>query len=132
MPNDKKFILEFEQKVKATIKKYKLCTKKERIIVACSGGKDSTTVLYLMKKFGYSVEALIIDLLIGKWSDKNLQNIKKFCQEQKIKLHEVNLREEFGCSMCFMRSGIQKKVKLNNCLICGIIKIVIRSIIMLH
>ena len=24
--------------------------------------------------------------------------------------------------MCFMRSGIQKKVKLNNCLICGIIK----------
>ena len=122
MVSDKKFLQDFEQKVKDTIKQYKLCTKKEKIIIACSGGKDSTTVLYLLNKWGYQVEGLIIDLLIGPWSEKNLDNVKDFCQEQKIKLHQVNLREEFGCSMCFMRSGIQKKVKLNNCLICGIIK----------
>ena len=122
MVSDKKFLQDFEQKVKDTIKQYKLCTKKEKIIIACSGGKDSTTVIYLLNKWGYQVEGLIIDLLIGPWSEKNLDNVKDFCQEQKIKLHQVNLREEFGCSMCFMRSGIQKKVKLNNCLICGIIK----------
>jgi len=122
MPEDKKFIKEFEQKVKDTIKKYKLCNKKERIIVACSGGKDSTTVLYLLHKWGYQVEGLIIDLLIGPWSEENLKNAQSFCQDHKIKLNVVNLRNEFGCSMCFMRSGIQKKVKLNNCMICGIIK----------
>jgi len=60
--------------------------------------------------------------LIGPWSEKNLENAQSFCRDYKIKLNVVNLREEFGCSMCFMRSGIQKKVKFNNCLICGIIK----------
>ena len=122
MSDDKKFIQNFEQKVKNTIQQYKLCTKKEKIIVACSGGKDSTTVLYLLHKLGYQVEGLIIDLLIGPWSEKNLENAQSFCRDYKIKLNVVNLREEFGCSMCFMRSGIQKKVKFNNCLICGIIK----------
>ena len=61
-------------------------------------------------------------MLIGDWSEKNLDNAQSFCRDHKIKLNVVNLRAEFGCSMCFMRSGIQKKVKLNNCMICGIIK----------
>ncbi len=112
----------FENKVKKTIKDYKLLSKKDKIIVACSGGKDSTTVLYLLKKFGYRVEGLMIDLLIGKWSNQNLENIKKFCKKHDIKLHVVNVREEFGGSMCFIRSKVQKVRKVTNCLVCGIIK----------
>jgi len=119
---DKKFITSFEQKVKDTISKYKLCSKKDKIIVACSGGKDSTTVLYLLNKLGYKVEGMMIDLLIGKWSDKNLENIKKFCLEKGIKLNVVDLRKEFGCSMCFIRSKVQAKKKLSNCMVCGVIK----------
>ena len=116
------FMKDFENKVRNTVKDYKLATKKDKIIVACSGGKDSTVVLYLLKKFGYNVEGLIIDLLIGKWSDDNLENAKKFCKEQKIKLNIVNIRKEFGCSICHIRMGIQSKKKLNNCMICGVIK----------
>ena len=112
----------FEREVKNTIKEYKLAEKKDRIIVACSGGKDSTTTLYLLKKFGYNVEGLMIDLLIGKWSDENLKNTKKFCKEHGIKLHVINMRKEFGCSICYIRSGIQEKMKLSNCAICGVIK----------
>lgn len=33
------FVAGFEKKVKETIKKYELAGKKERIIVACSGGE---------------------------------------------------------------------------------------------
>ncbi len=117
-----KFVENFEKKIKSTIEEYDLISEKGKIIVACSGGKDSTTILYLLKKFGYNVEALMIDLLIGKWSDENLENVKKFCKENKIKLHVVNMRDEFGCSICYIRSGIQKKIKLNNCAICGVIK----------
>lgn len=117
-----KFVEKFEKKVKKTIKDYSLCSKKDKIIVACSGGKDSTTVLHLLNKFGYKVEGMIIDLLIGDWSKKNLYNTKKFCKENKIKLHIINLRKEFGSSMCFLRAKVQKTQKLSNCMVCGIIK----------
>jgi uncharacterized protein (TIGR00269 family) len=116
------FIKQFEEKVKNTIEKYHLANKKNKIIVACSGGKDSTTALYLFKKFGYNVEALIIDLLIGEWSKKNLENLKRFCKKHKIKLQIINMRKEFGCSICYIRQGIQEKKKLSNCMICGVIK----------
>lgn len=119
---DKAFIKKFESKIKSIINKYKLCTKKDRIIVACSGGKDSTTVLYLLKKWGYHVEGLIIDLYIGKWSKQNIDNVQKFCKDQGIKLNIIDMRDMFGCSICFIRSGIQEKINLKNCAICGVIK----------
>ena len=77
----------FESKVKNTIKKYNLINKKEKIIVAVSGGKDSMTVLYLLKKFGYKTEAIHINLEMGKWSKDNMNNVKKFCSQLNVPLH---------------------------------------------
>lgn len=115
-------IKQFEDRVKNTIKKFNLIDKNDKLVVACSGGKDSTTVLYLMKKLGYNVEALTVDLLIGDWSKKNLDNLKKFCKDNEIKLHEINIRKELGYSICYIRSTIQSKTNLNNCMICGVMK----------
>jgi len=117
-----KFKEKFEKNIRETIRRYNLIQKNDKIIVACSGGKDSTTVLYLLEKFGYNVEALIIDLLIGNYSKKNLENIKKFCKDNKIKLHIINIRYEFGGSICYIRNIIQSKKKMSNCTICGVIK----------
>ena len=84
-----KFIKEFEKKVKKTIEDYNLFSKKDKIIVACSGGKDSTVALYLLNKIitnrKVSIEAIHVDVGIGNFSKENLKNLKLFCKENKIK-----------------------------------------------
>jgi uncharacterized protein (TIGR00269 family) len=113
----------FEKKVDDTIKRFKLFKKTDRILVACSGGKDSTAVLYILKKLGYNVQALTIDALIGNYTKQNLENLKKFCKQNKIKLHIISFRDEFGNSLCYIRQTLASKgTKLRSCTICGILK----------
>jgi uncharacterized protein (TIGR00269 family) len=113
---------QFEQKVKQTIRKYNLLKKSDKVMVAISGGKDSMTVLYLLKKFGYNVSALHINLEMGRWSEAHLNNIKKFCKELKVPLTVYSVRKELGRSMCSIKSIVKSKAKLQDCTICGIIR----------
>ena len=112
----------FEARVKRTIKEYGLCSKKDKIIVAMSGGKDSTTVAYLLKKLGYDVHAIHINLLMGKWSEENELDVRKFCHQYKIPLYIYDVRKEIGYAMCYVKSVLQNKAKLRQCTVCGIIR----------
>ncbi|MDP7141576.1 MAG: TIGR00269 family protein [Candidatus Woesearchaeota archaeon] len=112
-----------EKKVEETIRKYKLLSKEDKILVACSGGKDSTTILYILNKLGYGIEALFIDLFIGEHSEKNKKNIRKFCSKLGVKLHEVSVKEFTGYSICYMKSVLNSKGnKMKSCAICGSVK----------
>jgi len=123
MEDNGKFIRKIESKVKRTIREYKLLDhKKDKIIVAASGGKDSMTALYLLHKFKYDVEALMVDLRIGNWSEINRKNTEKFCKKHGIKLHVIDIQEELGYSMCYIRTAIKSKTKLKNCTICGVLR----------
>jgi uncharacterized protein (TIGR00269 family) len=119
---DKKFMREFENRVKKTIKEYKLLSR-EKILVACSGGKDSTTILYLLKKLGYDVEAITINAFIGNYSKENLDNLVEFCKKQDIMIHQVSFKEEFGATLLELREIVKEKgVKINSCALCGVLK----------
>ena len=120
---DKEFVKKFEKKAESTIKKFKLITAKDKILVAVSGGKDSTAVLHLLNKLFKNVEAITINAYIGSYSRKNLENIRGFCEKNSIRLHEVSFRKEFGRSLCYIRDMLRaKKVNLKSCAICGILK----------
>jgi uncharacterized protein (TIGR00269 family) len=124
MPNKSQmFARNFEKRVQRTIRDYELFDrKKDKIIVSVSGGKDSMTVLYLLQKFHYPVEALYIDLKIGTWSKINLEHVESFCKQLGVKLHVVDIQKELGHSMCYIRDVIKSKSKLKNCTICGVIR----------
>ncbi len=113
----------FEKKIIRTILKFKLFTKKDRIAVAVSGGKDSTACLYVLKKLGYSVEAITVDAVIGNYTKQNLENLRQVCKKYNIKLHEISFRKEFGMSLCYIKSVAQTKgLNYSSCLICGVLR----------
>ncbi len=112
-----------EKKVKKTIQDYKLFSTEEKVLVAYSGGKDSTAILYILKKLGYNVEAITINAFIGNYSKENLKNAIEFCDKHCIRLHHVSFREEFGYSLCYLRDLINSKgYKIKSCTICGVLR----------
>jgi len=112
-----------EKKVRDTIRKYKLFTKKDKVLMAVSGGKDSTVCLYILKKLGYNVEAFTVDVLIGNYTKQHLENINKVCTKYDIKLNIVSFRDEFGMSLCYIKSILSSKGKnYASCMLCGILK----------
>lgn len=121
-PADRKFLEQFEGRVRKTIRDHKLLARKDRVLVACSGGKDSTTVLYLLNKFGYRAEGLIIDLQMGSWSGQNLKNILEFCNSKGLKLHTVSLKDGYGFDIKRIRSLVAGRKDLTACMVCGVMK----------
>jgi len=104
-----------ETQIKQTISKYKLCSKKEKILVALSGGKDSAVVAYVLKKLNYNVEAIHINLGFENHSERCLKAVEDLCNNLKIKLHVYNI----NMLKVFKRN---KKKRLSNCVVCGVIK----------
>lgn len=112
-----------EKTVNQAIRKYNLFSKNDKILVACSGGKDSTTALYILKNLGYNVEAINIDSGIRGFSEVHISNLKKFCSQHEIKLHILSFKEEFGYTLCYIRSIMNSKgIKLKSCTLCGVLR----------
>jgi uncharacterized protein (TIGR00269 family) len=111
--------MNIEQKVKKILKDI---SKKEKILVALSGGKDSSVTAYLLKKFGYNIAGIHIDLGMGNYSKKCLEAAEKLSEKLRIKLYVYDIKKEIGSSMCYLRSSIQSSKNLKNCAICGVIK----------
>ncbi len=114
--------MDIEKIVKKTIEKYNLINKKDKVVIALSGGKDSTTILYILHKLKYNVEGLMIDLKLGNWSKTHNEKMKEFCKNLGIKLTIVDLKEELGQGICFIKTVLKKQKNLTGCTVCGIIK----------
>jgi uncharacterized protein (TIGR00269 family) len=113
----------FERKVRHTIRKFKMFGKNERVGVAVSGGKDSTTLLYVLHKAGYDVVGLTVNAFIGNYTQKNLDNLKQVCTQYSIPLEEISVRDECGGSICYIKSVLNEKgVKASSCMVCGVLR----------
>ncbi len=112
----------FEKKVFKTIREYQLIEKGDQIGVACSGGKDSTTVLYLINKYAKKVKdvkvrAIAIDEGIKGYRDESLEFLKEFCKKEDVDLKVYSYKEAFGKEL----DEIVKKFP-RPCSICGVFR----------
>ena len=113
----------FESKVFRTIRQFEILDKEENLGVALSGGKDSLTVLHLLKKISIQnpkikINAIAIDEGIAGYRDKTLIAAQKFCDENKIQLHIFSYKEEFGLTL----DEMLKILNVKPCSICGIFR----------
>ncbi len=112
------FLEYFEKKVFDTIKKYRLLNKDDKVAVAVSGGKDSLSTLYLLKKFGYNAEGLAIDEGIKGYRETTIKDLKNFSKKNKIKIQIIDFKKEFKTTL----DSAVKKTSENPCHTCGVLR----------
>ena len=113
----------FERGIQRTIEEHGLFSRDSKVLVACSGGKDSTVILHVLKALGYDVEAITVDAHIGCYTEENLRNLRRTCDGLGVRLYEVSFRKEFGGGMCFMQQALKAKGHgYKNCHVCGVLR----------
>ena len=111
------FLAFFERQVAKGIEKQKLFTREERVLVAISGGKDSLSLLCELKRQGYNVTGLFVDLAIAGSSGTARGKVEAFCRERGLELIVKDLAGE-GLAI----PDVHKAVRRPICAVCGKLK----------
>ncbi|MGL1861722.1 MAG: adenine nucleotide alpha hydrolase family protein [Pseudodesulfovibrio sp.] len=107
----------FTRQVETAIRREKMFTHDDRILVALSGGKDSLALMLELKLQGYDVTGLHIDLGIPNSSEGARSKVEKFCDAHDLKL-DVFEMEKWGLPIPDVKQYIDRPV----CSICGKMK----------
>ncbi len=122
--NKEEFIKGFEKKVYRTIDRFRLIKRNEKIAVAISGGKDSSTILYLLgKRYKNRVIAISIDEGTGIYREKSIKNAKRVSSMVGVEHYVYGFKDEYGYAL----PEIIDLYRKNNdntkpCTICGILR----------
>ncbi len=108
----------FEKRVEETIKKFKMFTKKDSVVVAISGGKYSLSVTKALKNLGYNIRAFHLNARLGPISDKSQEVVEEFCRKEGIPLEIRYLEEEFEVSIKELSRISGRPI----CAVCGMVR----------
>ena len=115
------FIEWFERQTEKAIKEFKMFTRKEKVLVAVSGGKDSLALWFALNKLGYETYGLHVSLGIEGWeySKKSLEVCQKFAERIGRPLIVFDLKKEFGYTIEEIAKGAGRR---DVCSVCGSFK----------
>lgn len=106
------------------IKKYRMFSHNEKILVAVSGGKDSLSLWDILARLGYQADGLYLGLGIDGgigYSHESQRLTEKFAQENNLKLHIVDVEKEYGHSIPVL-ANISHRGHGKPCAVCGLAK----------
>ncbi len=111
----------FERKVRSTVLKYAMIKPNDRVLVAVSGGKDSSSLLFALRKVfpDLKIEAFHINLGIKGYSKESEHKVSELAEYAKTNLTIFDLEKELGISIeDFKNTVYRRKI----CAPCGVVK----------
>lgn len=110
-----------EKRVKEVVEKYKMFDMNDNIGIYLSGGKDSLSLAFILKKIfpDYNFKAIFLNLGIKHFSDYSQKIVEEFSNNLKLPLYVYNLQQKEGFSI---DDFVFTKFKNKICSVCGTIK----------
>ncbi len=111
-------------RVQTTINRHRMFDHWSRVAVAVSGGKDSLTLLHILKEIedeshGSELIAVTVDEGIGGYRDEALGIVERACREVGVEWRLVSFRDLFDASMDEIAT---RDRILGACSFCGVLR----------
>jgi uncharacterized protein (TIGR00269 family) len=107
----------FDQ-VKKAVLEGEMFHRKEPVLVAVSGGKDSLVLWHVLMKLGYQTTGLHLNLGIGAYSEASQKKAEAFAQAHQLKLIIHDYKEAYGLGV----TEIAMETARPPCSACGTMK----------
>jgi cytoplasmic tRNA 2-thiolation protein 1 len=114
-----------EDKASKTISRYSMIGYGDRVAVGVSGGKDSLSLLHVLKTLfdqrqnnGNELVAVTIDEGIKGYRDESLQIVKDFCAQLRVESKVLSYKSLFGVDMD-EAMVLRPSEKMSSCSMCG-------------
>jgi len=111
------FFLFFQRQVKEGIRKFRLLSPSDRVLVCVSGGKDSLVLWDVLMEMGYETEGLYIDLGIEGYSERSKEKVLAYAAARGKTPIVVDLAKE-GVPIPEASRG----ARIPECSVCGTVK----------
>lgn len=110
-----------------TIKRDKLLTSDDRVMIALSGGKDSVALAHILSRiersYGTDLFALTIDEGLRGYREEGLEISRRVTKELGIEHHIITFKEVYGHSLEeICKFAEEKGLGLLGCTYCGILR----------
>lgn len=111
------FFVFFRRQVEEGIRKFRLLTPEDRVLVCVSGGKDSLVLWDVLMELGYGTEGLYIDLGIEGYSDRSKEKVLAYAASRGKTPIVVELAKE-GIPI----PEAARCARMEECSVCGTVK----------